>query len=166
MVVKIKKNWEEWVFKIASILIVVSPAFIIKDEIGTKILYVFLSGWIGWGVGKEILHHYIRKDDRRPIKIKHYLLSNIAILIYILLYLIISILIDLEPLKNSFLVFFGKDILGTYVLYAALISMTTKKGFIFDDDYRGLSDKRVILNGIFGIIFALLLLTWRWIRYL
>ena len=134
-------------------IIFVSPAFFVQE--GPRLFYGLFVGAIGWAIGKKIVL-YLRKKERK--KKAHPLLSNSAIFIYVLIYIILLVMIDLKYLQNKFLLYLLKIILITYfLLYGGLKSMQTKKGWI-----RGfpLTKRAALVTGIIEVMIAILLLLW------
>ncbi len=132
-------------------IIFISPAFFVQE--GPRFLYALLAGVTGWSIGKRILF-YLKTKRNKLIDVNNRLLNNLAIRVYIIAYVILSIIIDFKFLQAKFLLYLLKIIISTdRFLYYGLIGLRTKKMYL-----RGgqMSKKLSVMNAIILILLAIL----------
>jgi hypothetical protein len=132
-------------------IVFISPAFIVQE--GPRLLYGIFAGSIGFSISKEIIFYSRKKGKKEKRKKANLLLSNFAIFIYIIIYVLLSTLIDFRFLQENFLLYFGKIIFSTYLIfYSGLKGLKTgKMGFRGGQMYK----KSSYLTAFLFIILAL-----------
>jgi len=147
------KIWPEKTIQIVVALIFISPAFFVQEEISIRILYIFLAGAIGWGIGKSLVR---RKEEKKKkqIHISDHMISN-YIFVYLSVYLFIY-LKNAEYLRDNILSFLILVMVSTYfVLYVGLKEIQSKEAFIRLTKFEG---KPAVILGIISVIIAIIIL--------
>lgn len=139
------------IITIILILLVLIPTIMRNEKI--NFLYLFLIGLICWSIGKRIKS---KKENIKKAKYTNIFLNNFAVSVYILLYLIVSLIVDFDILKVSLVNFYLKMLVGVYVfLYMGLIAIKEKKIIYWNSPIYG---KEAIITGLIYIIISLIII--------
>jgi hypothetical protein len=135
-------------------IIFISPVFIVQG--GPRIFYGVFVGAIGFAIGRKIVFYKRKKGKKEKRKKVHPLLSNFAIFNYVLVYVILSFIIDFKFLQEKLLLYWFKIIFSAYILfYSGLKQIQDKKGWLWGFP---LTKKAALIYGILGVISALILM--------